>query len=157
LGQSPNIRSIEQEELDILKAGGPRAGLVKKQITNKAGKRQTVWVKAGEDQPKEKTKKANAPKPKKTNSRPNTKLTQKRESTNLEKQASENNFKSLTKLVSSVKLSDENGTQKYMDGLKELAQNFTPNQIKVIKNFKKYSEKSNAILSESIKKQTEID
>lgn len=151
------IRSIEDEELNILKAGGPRAGLVKKQITNKAGKRQTVWVKAGEDQPKVKTKKAEAPKPRKTNSRPDTKLTQKRGSTNLEKQASENNFKSLTKLVSSLKLSDENGTQKYMDGLKDLAQNFTPNQIKVIKNYKNYLEKSNAIFSESEKKQSEID
>lgn len=151
------LNSINKEELDILKAGGPRAGLVKKQITNKAGKRQTVWVKAGEDQPKMKTKKAEAPKPKKTNSRPDTKLTPKRESTNLEKQACENNFRSLTKLVDSLDLSDENGTQRYMDGLKELAQNFTPNQIKVIKNYKKYSEKSNAILSESIKKQSEID
>lgn len=153
------LESMDTEELDILKAGGPRAGLVKKQITNKAGKRQTVWVKAGEDKPKEKTKSAEAPKPKpkKTNSRPDTKLTPKRESTNLEKQACENNFRSLTKLVDSLDLSDENGTQKYMDGLKELAQNFTPNQIKVIKNYKNYLEKSNAIFSESEKKQSEID
>jgi hypothetical protein len=153
------IREINLEELEILKAGGPRAGLVKKQITNKAGKRQTVWVKAGEDQPKVKSKSAEEPKPKpkKIKSGPTQKITQKRESTHLEKQASENNFKSLTKLVDSVNLSDENGTQQYMNGLKEIAQNFTPNQIKVIKNYKNYLEKSNTIFSESERKQAEID
>lgn len=154
------IHNLNTDEIETLKAKKRQEGKVwtqpsRRKVTKRGGRiipTSDLKSEKKEDQPTPKSASTN-----KATSKPPHK-----ESSSLEKESQENAFKGLKDLVGKVKPGkNNNSTEEYMSGLKEIAKQFTPKQIDTIKKYKKHIVKANQKLdnlwNERHKAQTEYE
>lgn len=134
------INQLSPDEIEILKAKKRQEGEVWTQpsgrkVTKRGGRIIPVSdLQRGkkEEKPGSGNKPKQATPEKKSNSSLN--------DSELEKKARDNNFKNLSKLIDSFTNRDvsDMDPNKYVEGLKQIAQKFTPKQVAIIKNYKNY-------------------